>query len=262
MPLFNCQTPDYITEVVLPDTVNSIGDLCFYGCRELRSVTLYASSADLRQGSDDTGRRSDKQSVPATESGYSHDISIGSDVFMNCRNLAWIILCLGVKEKTAIRRILMQRNSATYVRFEDAAAYFPEFSEHYDLVGPAHIFELAIDGHGLRARQCFENGFFIPEAYDSMFEQAAVSEDEKTLCRMAASRLQFPKQLSESARRMYEAYLGEHDETFFEDAVSGRDLKLVLSLKKQGVLTSEQIKKCLILTTGSRWVEGTRMLLA
>ncbi len=221
---------DYITEVSIPETVKSIGDLCFYGCRKLKTVELY-------------------------------DASIGSDAFMNCHQLSLFILHKSVHEKTALRRILMQRNAETYVRFDDAEAYFPEFTEHYDLIGPAHIFELAIDGEGLRARQCFEDDVFKPEAYDVAFQRAVSAEDERTLCRMAAARLQFPEHLSEEARNMYEDYISEHIEVLAADAVLNRDLGLIIALAERGELSSEQIKQCLMMTTKERWIEGTRMLL-
>ena len=221
---------DYITEVSIPESVKAIGDLCFYGCRSLKTVELY-------------------------------DAVIGSDAFMNCHRLSLFILHKNVHERTALRRILMQRNAETYVRFDDAEAYFPEFTEHYDLIGPAHIFELAIDGEGLRARQCFEDEVFKPEAYDAAFQRAVSAEDQRTLCRMAAARLQFPEHLSEDARKMYEEYISKHIEVLAADAIKDRDLSLIIALAERGELTSEQIKKCLTLTTKERWIEGTRMLL-
>ena len=268
---------DYITKVGLPGTIRSIGDLCFYGCRELKTIELYAGGTEgAVPGSNTDGHRvstpdSPEGAVPGSDvdgpgestpdSQEDRDLTIGSDAFMNCHKLKRFILHKRVSERTALRRILLQRTASTYVSFEDVAAYFPEYTEHYDLIGPAHIFELAIDGEGLRVRQCFEDEVFKPEMYDSMFKRAMTSEDEKTLCRMAASRLQYPANLAADVRQMYETYIGEHIGTLAADAVRDRDLSLIIDLAERGELTSGHIKQCLQLTTKERWLEGTRMLL-
>ena len=238
---------DYITKVSIPHMVRSIGDLCFYGCGSLKEIELY------RQDMED-GSRLDAGSD-------THGLSVGSDIFMNCHRLSLFILHKSVSEKTILKRILMQKNTATYVRFDDAEAYFPEYTEYYDLIGPAHIFELAIDGEGLRVRQCFEDEIFRSDAYDDAFRRASAGEDERILCRMAAARLQFPEHLPGEARSMYESYLAGHIEALAADAVKDRDLTTILALAKQGELTGQQIRQCLILTTKEGWAEGTRMLL-
>ena len=257
---------DYITEVSLPGTIRSIGDLCFYGCRELKTIELYAGSPEGAVPGSNPGTPGESTPDSPEEASPDsisddHDLTIGSDAFMNCHKLKRFVLHKRVSERTALRRILLQRTASTYVSFEDAAAYFPEYTEHYDLIGPAHIFELAIDGEGLRVRQCFEDEVFKPEIYDSMFKRAMTSEDEKTLCRMAASRLQYPANLAADVRQMYETYIGEHIGTLAADAVRDRDLSLIIDLAERGELTAGHIKQCLQLTTKERWLEGTRMLL-
>ena len=223
---------DFITSVRLPDSLKSIGELCFYQCRKLKKLSF-----------------------------GSGDIEIGSDAFMNCKSLSTIELRATSDQPTSLRRILSQRTSETDVWFQDAAVHFPEYSEKYDLIGPAHIFELNIEGEGFRARKCFEGDIFSLPMYDEVFRRAAEKEDERTLCRMAALRLCRPISLSEGNRDVYHTYLLSHMEAFLDELIRQRDLSVFLELGEQGLLEKDHITLCLKKLTAARWIEGTRQVL-
>ena len=223
---------EYITEVTLPDSLKKIGDLCFYQCRNLESISIGGP-----------------------------ELTIGSDAFMNCRRLHTFTLRTEAKNRTGLRQILLQRNEATDVYFEDAAVHFPEFSEHYDLIGPAHIFELNIEGEGFRARQCFESGVFQFENYDRNFVQACDREPACTLCRMAALRLKFPLNLRAEDRERYEIYLLSHVEEFCEECIRQKDLSLLEALSSQGLFEEKHFNICMEKMLQAKWIQGTRMIL-
>ena len=253
---------DFIREVRLPDALERIHDLCFYQCRKLKKLSF-----------------------------GSGEVEIGSDAFMNCRELAEIELRAASDQPTSLRRILSQRTSETDVWFDDAVVHFPEYQEKYDLIGPAHIFELNIEGEGFRARKCFEGEVFSLPMYDEVFRLAADkdrarmerrenppsltasgymaeesvgegTEDERTMCRMAALRLCRPASLDEKYADMYRDYLLLHGEAFIDEQIRQRDLSVFLELRKQGVLKKELITLCLKKMTAERWIEGTRAVLA
>ena len=223
---------DFITSVRLPDSLKAIGDLCFYQCRKLKKLSL-----------------------------GSGDIEIGSDAFMNCKSLSTVELRATSDQPTSLRRILAQRTSETDVWFLDAAVHFPEYSEKYDLIGPAHIFELNIEGEGFRARKCFEGDRFSLSMYDEVFRRAVEKEDERTLCRMAALRLCRPVLLPESDRNGYLTFLPAHMEAFLDELIRQHDLSVFLELGRQGILKKDHINLCLRKLTAARWVEGTRQVL-
>lgn len=173
-----------VEEVILPEGIQKIGANAFYNCRELR--TLYVPDS-------------------LTE--------IGADEFMNCVQLTKIRYFGAVEEKSCLKQLLAQIPWDVEVSFEnsnnfaDAVLYFPEYFEGYDEIGPAHIFELNIQGEGFRARQCFVNGVIALKEYDDVFLQACARESVKTLCRMAENRIVFPKCLTEEHRQNYVDYL-------------------------------------------------------
>ena len=224
---------DVLGFVTLPDTLRKIGNLCFYQCYELKSV-----------------------SIPNTA------IEIGSDAFMNCKKLDTIRIRGSVKEASSLRQILLQRTSATDVWFEDAAVHFSEYTEKYDLIGPAHIFELNIEGEGFRARKCFDGDVFDIRMYDDVFEKAVDTEDEKTLCKMAALRLSRPISLDDKIKENYLSYLLDHMDRYLDEAIKDKDLSLIKSLGGEGVLSDEHIAYALKKMTAVRWTEGVAKLLS
>ncbi len=224
---------DVLTSITLPDTLRKIGDLCFYQCYNLRSISL-----------------------PNT------DIEIGSDAFMNCKKLDTIIIRGSINKPSPLRQILLQRTSATDVWFEDAAVHFSEYSEKYDLIGPAHIFELNIEGEGFRARKCFNGDVFDIRMYDDIFDKAVDTEDEKTLCKMAALRLSRPIGLSDVVRESYLGYLLKHMDDYLDEVVKDKDLSLLKNLGSEGIVTDEHIASALKKMTKVRWTEGVAKLLS
>ena len=224
---------DVITKVVLPDTLVRIGELCFYQCTNLKEI-----------------------SFPDTMT------EIGSDAFMNCKKFDTIIIRGSVKNASSLRQILLQRTAATDVWFDDAAIHFSEYSERYDLIGPAHIFELNIEGEGFRARKCFNGDIFDIGMYDTVFEKAKDTEDEKTLCKTAALRLSRPAGLSDEIKGNYLDYLLAHMDVYLDDVIKHKDLNLIERLGREGVLSDETVAAALKKMTACRWTEGVAKLLS
>lgn len=224
---------DIITGITFPEGLMNIGELCFYQCRNLKYISLSNSMME-----------------------------IGSDAFMNCKKLDTFYIRGSVKKASSLRQILLQRTGPTDVFFDDAAVHFSEYSERYDLIGPAHIFELNIEGEGFRARKCFDGDVFDIEMYDTIFEKAKDTEDEKTLCKTAALRLSRPISLDEDKKKCYLDYLLEHMDAYLDDVIKTRDLSLIEKLGSEGFLTDEMIASALKKMTADFWTDGVANLLA
>lgn len=230
---------DFITDVTLSSTVKRIGALAFYQCRHLESITFSFGEFEL-----------------------------GGDAFMNCRSLRRFYFHASPQKPTALRQVLAQQSVETECYFlspEDetvmAAFLFPEYSERYDLIGPAHIFELNIEGEGFRARQCFENGVFLFSKYDRIFLQAVDTEETGTLCSMAVLRLTYPMELAKEEKKAYRTYLLSHLEYFFDWIIKERELTLFRGLAKQGYIGKKELGLLLKKAVNAQWAEGIRLLL-
>ncbi|MDD7403137.1 MAG: leucine-rich repeat domain-containing protein [Butyribacter sp.] len=228
---------DYLQKVTLPDSIVSLGNLAFYQCRHLSELTI--------------GRQL---------------VQIGSDAFMNCRKLTSITIRGSVTQSSGLKQILAQRNAETSVHFcpkreTEAVLIYPEYSESYDEIGPAHIFTLNIEGDGFRARQCFQDGIVSLSQYDQVFEQAVLRENEETLCRMAAMRLYYPTGLSQERKESYEKYLTEHAAVIGKRYIKEKEKRYLSFLIQYGYLADADLAECMQYAVTQGWAEGVREIL-
>ena len=227
----------YIEGVTLPKSIRSIGNYCFYQCSSLRNLSVGSS---LTQ--------------------------IGSDAFMNCQKLQTIILRDGLQKSSGLKQILAQRPLEMTVVFMDgnkiqAKLLYPEYSETYDEIGPAHIFTLNIDGEGFRARQCFQDGKVDFMQYDTVFLQACAKESEKTLCYMAGMRLAYPVDLLQEHRENYEKYVRDHAVIMLRLLIEEQNTVWLQMFGEAGYFTREDVKQGVGMASASGWTEGAGMLL-
>ena len=227
----------YIQKMIFSKSIEKIGNFCFYQCSSLREIIVGSALTE-----------------------------IGSDAFMNCLKLQKITVLGSVTEPSGLRQILGQRALETEVAFvekniTEAVLIYPEYSEFYDEIGPAHIFKLNIEGEGFRARQCFQNAVVDLVQYDAGFEQASVRESEKTLCRMAYMRLYYPVGLREDYRKQYEEYIKEHEGYAGNLLVKERNMALLQFAGEQGYFTSQGVEGCIQTAVSEGWTEGAAVLL-
>ncbi len=184
-----------IQEVLLPKTVQEIGNYLFYGCRELRKVTC----------SDQLER-------------------IGSGAFTGCGKLRKLDVYLTVGEKSCVKEILgdlWQRIDVTFYQeyidtdcensgVEVIKLVFPEHYEEAVENTPARILFTQHHGIGNNYRQCFYDRKLDYQKYDELFVLAKAQEASEVLEDLVFWRMEYPYRLSERARKGYEAYFSEH----------------------------------------------------
>lgn len=223
----------YIERVILPDTVEKVGNFAFYNASSLTCLEIGGKL-----------------------------IGIGSDAFMNCRKLHRLCLRCRRGEASGLRQILAQISHDMEVSFRDeggiwAKVLFPEYYESYDEIAPAHIFGRNIEGEGFRARQSFRDGAMDFAQYDLIFPKACVEEKEETLCRLACNRLRYPVMLGQEAKRLYTEYLTAHTAALCAMAVRARDMELAAFFCRQQIFARADIECCIGFASETEWVEGS-----
>ena len=169
-----------IQSVVLPDGIIRIDSFAFYNCRKLKSITFSDSIKE-----------------------------IGSDVFLNCSSLHDIYVSCSYQKPTVLKYVLRQMSWDVEVHFlDEVTLLFPEYFEVYDVIGPAHVFGMNIEGEGYRCRQCFKNNCIQLEEYDSVFSKLSQEESVSTSCRFALNRLLYPKELNNEL--LYKSFIQQH----------------------------------------------------
>ena len=228
---------NYILEVMLPESIKSIGRNAFYNCRKLKSVTVGAACEE-----------------------------IGGDVFMNCRSLNTINVTCNVNERSGIKQLLSRYSSDIEVVYEcnseiSAKIFYPEYVESYDEIAPAHIFGRNITGEGFRARECFTEGVPNLGQYDEIFEKASAEESIKTASKIALDRLLYPVDLSEKAKEQYLGYIREYDSDIMRILVSEKELETIYFLCSEGYIKAPAYDVGIAAATADEWGEGAASML-
>lgn len=227
-----------VEEIWLPDAVAEIGALAFYDCRKLREVSMGAGLT-----------------------------SLGSDAFMNCRALERVALRCGVDEPSGAKLILQQVRMQMEIRFclpdgsPEAALLYPEYTEGYQEIGPAHIFALQMEGEGFRARQCFRDRVVDLSAYDDVFPRIALEEKTIVAGEMALLRLAWPAGLTEEHRLDYEAYVRAHGYALACIQLEMRGLSMLQLLCELRLLAPGELAEIITAASRMEWAEGTAALM-
>ena len=221
---------NYLREISLPDSVVCLETYAFYNCRKLERLTVGAA---LRE--------------------------INSDAFINCRALHTLVLRAAASEATGLPFLLNQLNAELCVEFaqgERVRLLYPEYSESYEEIGPAHIFSLHVEGEGYRARRQFVNGVLDIRGYDTVFEKACNEEQFVTLMKMAIYRLNDPYELSAEAKSRYESYLKAHEVPILEQLVHAQDEENLRLLCGQPLISDDAIQAAVIRAVAEGWTRG------
>ena len=227
-----------LESLILPDSVLEIKDFAFYNCRKLQKLQI--------------GRETRR---------------IGSDVFMNCSSLRTIEIRCGVEEASGVAMILQQISTEIVIHFmgsmqgSEAKLLYPEYSESYDEIAPAHIFGRNITGEGFRARQLLEDGVVQLERYDGILDKVAVEESGLTIGRLALLRLLYPVALRQDKQIEYERQIRLHSLETAEYCIDLRDLGILQKMCECSYLRGNDLDGAIQYSVSQDWSEGTASLL-
>jgi hypothetical protein len=224
---------EYLKELTLPETVRRLDTYAFYNCKQLRRLSV----------------------GPAL-----HEIH--SDAFMNCRRLHTLEIRSGADTATGLPFLLNQLTAELTVEFcpgdgrEKVCILYPEYTESYEEIGPAHIFSLHVEGEGYRARKQFTEGRLDVGGYDRVFEKASNEEQFLTLMKMALYRLQYPYGLTEAARERYQTYIAAHETAVLEQLVRAEDEEMLRGLCTRPEISDEAVQAAICLAVSTGWMRG------
>lgn len=222
----------------LPDQITEIQDLAFYNCRQLRRLQV--------------GKETKR---------------IGSDIFMNCRSLKTIEIRCGVGEASGVAAMLQQLSSEIVVHFlgntkeAEAKLLYPEYTESYDEIAPAHIFGRNITGEGFRARQLFDDGVVQLERYDGMLDKLAAEENGQTVGRLSLFRLLYPVALRKERREEYEKQLRLNAFVTAKYFIDMREPGVLQKMCECRYLQGGDLDEAIQYSVSRNWGEGSASLL-
>lgn len=226
-----------VESVILPDTLEIIGDNAFYNCRKLVLIEVGASLKET-----------------------------GSDVFMNCICFTKLYLRQKADMPGGLKQIASRISSHLDVYFYNngkihAMLVFPEYTESYDEIAPAHIFGRNITGEGFRARQCFNGRVFDFKQYDRIFAKASAEESISVIYKMALGRLMYPFMLEDMHRKQYEEYIKCHQEKIMGILAAERWLEALYFMCSNRYADANGIANAASKALQAGWSEGVASLL-
>lgn len=247
----------YITCISLPDSIKCLESYAFYNCSELEQISVGPKLTE-----------------------------VNGDSFMNCRKLRKIVMRCGMNRPTGLPFILNQITREVEVFFLDTEKLqcrqtlsreadldwneisdvqlrivYPEFTESYEEIGPAHIFRLQVEGQGFRARKQFQNGVVDLNGYDQVFEMARNLESVGTLSQMALDRLLYPIDLKEEYRVQYEEYLSRQEEELMKLLVKNRNMEQLQFVCESGFISNRAMEQAIEQASMQGWTKGSAAII-
>ena len=175
---------NFLEEVSLPDSLRVVGSCAFYNCRKLRRLSAGAG-----------------------------ELTMGSDVFLNCFALEDLIVRAAPEQPTGLFALVGSITEAVRALFwpvgeasPRAGLWYPAYWEDIEET-PAHILLHTFSGQGYHYRQCFLENKLLPAEYDAIFPQGHDADDASVMAMLCFDRLRWPWQLSDAARDAYRDFL-------------------------------------------------------
>ena len=198
---------------VLPDSLRVIGSCAFYNCRRLRTLSVGAG-----------------------------ELTVGSDVFLNCFALADLIVRADPEQATGLFALVNNITEAVRALFwcpgeaaPSAGLWYPAYWEDVE-ESPAHILLHTFSGQGYHYRQCFLDGKILCAEYDAIFPDGHASEDKDIMAMLCFDRLRWPWGLTEQAKAPYTAFLKANTGRVVARLLKAQDLDSLKALLALDVL--------------------------
>lgn len=275
---------DYVEAVILPDTIEQIGTCAFYNCTNLKTIEIGKKLQQVGSDAFMNCRMFTQLKIRANivdKTGLRlilNQISSKLEVHFTgakSKELGNYQESEKPKEMGNYQELEKSKELGNYQESEKsqelrncqepedekAVIFYPEYTESYDEIAPAHIFGRNIVGEGFRARQCFADGVLDLESYDKIFEKACQEEEVETLFRLAWDRLQYPVSLKEERREKYDAYIREHTDFGADYFLKKRDLASLERLFEENKLSDAKQSEIVVKAAELEWIEGTAALL-
>ena len=228
---------NFLEELTLPDSLQVIGSCAFYNCRQLRLLTVGAGN-----------------------------LTMGSDVFLNCFALETIRVQAKPEEPTGLFALVNNITEAVRAEFRPAGAaaplaalWYPAYWEDYEET-PAHILLHTFSGQGYHYRQCFLDNKFLPAEYDAIFPQGHDADDANIMAMLCFDRLRCSWQLSDTAAGHYREFLAANTGRVLTRLLKAQDNDAIRALIALDVLDKDSFAEAAALAAKAENASAAAML--
>lgn len=230
-----------VTELVLPAALDTIKAHAFYNCRNLEKISLSDRVTEIEDGA-----------------------------FKNCRSLRFLHMQVIQGKMTCLKNLLSELNQELHIKMDyieggqvkkESKLVFPKYAYDYVDNVEARIINQITYGSGVHYRECMKEKDIDFRKYDHVFSVAVVNDTFETLFTIARYRLEYPYQLQEEAKNIYENYIQEHFYEIAEYCIKEEDTDGLLFLGDYHFLTKETIEEVIQTAHRMEKVECVSILL-
>ena len=207
---------NFLEEVSLPDSLRVVGSCAFYNCRKLRRLSAGAG-----------------------------ELTMGSDVFLNCFALEDLIVRAAPEQPTGLFALVGSITEAVRALFwpvgeasPRAGLWYPAYWEDIEET-PAHILLHTFSGQGYHYRQCFLENRLLPAEYDAIFPQGHDADDAAVMAMLCFDRLRWPWQLSSTAQGAYRDFLKANTGRVLTRLLKAQDMEGIKALLALDVMDAD-----------------------
>ena len=207
---------NFLEEVSLPDSLRVVGSCAFYNCRKLRRLSAGAG-----------------------------ELTMGSDVFLNCFALEDLIVRAAPEQPTGLFALVGSITEAVRALFwpvgeasPRAGLLYPAYWEDIEET-PAHILLHTFSGQGYHYRQCFLENRLLPAEYDAIFPQGHDADDAAVMAMLCFDRLRWPWQLSAAAQGAYRDFLKANTGRVLTRLLKAQDMEGIKALLALDVMDAD-----------------------
>ena len=207
---------NFLEEVSLPDSLRVVGSCAFYNCRKLRRLSAGAG-----------------------------ELTMGSDVFLNCFALEDLIVRAAPEQPTGLFALVGSITEAVRALFwpvgeasPQAGLWYPAYWEDIEET-PAHILLHTFSGQGYHYRQCFLENRLLPAEYDAIFPQGHDADDAAVMAMLCFDRLRWPWQLSAAAQGAYRDFLKANTGRVLTRLLKAQDMEDIKALLALDVMDAD-----------------------
>ena len=207
---------NFLEEISLPDSLRVVGSCAFYNCRKLRRLSAGAG-----------------------------ELTMGSDVFLNCFALEDLIVRAAPEQPTGLFALVGSITEAVRALFwlvgeasPRAGLWYPAYWEDIEET-PAHILLHTFSGQGYHYRQCFLENRLLPAEYDAIFPQGHDADDAAVMAMLCFDRLRWPWQLSSAAQGAYRDFLKANTGRVLTRLLKAQDMEGIKALLALDVMDAD-----------------------
>ncbi|MBQ4283722.1 MAG: leucine-rich repeat domain-containing protein [Lachnospira sp.] len=226
-----------LVEIVLSESVESIGAHAFYNCRSLKSIVMGDGVTD-----------------------------IGDGAFKNCYNISDIKIIRTHNNTRCLKGILSEVNNETTVTIEypdgTSKVVFPYYLDNYEENTPARIITQITSGSGIRYRECITGEDINYAEYDNIFLQAMHIDVQESAAKIAMGRINYPYHLSDKAKEQYRAYLFDNRVELLLKLAKDEKYEELNEFLNMKLITAEDLKYCINKAREESLMEGLGIMLA